>query len=268
VLFWDRFVLALYFGLAQHLPVGRNTALRIFDRAVAQGRLTLSALNDTSLLLLLALAPTSSPHRQTVLGLATSRALLTNSIGLIQHLRDAALPRLNDILEISRAPDWQIRQLVFDALCEPNQLGLVEDVCLYLSRHYLLDASGLQLRNLAIGLVGQAARRYVRIPLGTIDFQASLYQLVRQQALSPPQPPPTVFPPGPRPGWFVGLDAGEQHLIDTCLLYLSLQDVDVLYLSVYARLTVAQMTVALNRPPPGAGDAIVHQLEACWNAVL
>ena len=36
--FWDRFVLALYFGLAQHLPVGRDAALRILDRALAPGR--------------------------------------------------------------------------------------------------------------------------------------------------------------------------------------------------------------------------------------
>ncbi len=40
--FWDRFVLALYFGLAQHLPVGRDAALRILDRAIDRGRLARS----------------------------------------------------------------------------------------------------------------------------------------------------------------------------------------------------------------------------------
>ena len=73
--FWDRFVLALYFGLAQDLPTGRDAALRILDIALTRGGLPVCALSDTSVLLLLALLPRWSPHRPGVVALAFSRRL-------------------------------------------------------------------------------------------------------------------------------------------------------------------------------------------------
>ena len=98
--FWDRFILALYFGLAWHLPVGRDAALRTLDRAIARGRLTLAHLNDTSLLLLLALLPAASPHRPAIANLAALRGLDAAHALLIQLLHAAAPPRLTEVVEV------------------------------------------------------------------------------------------------------------------------------------------------------------------------
>jgi hypothetical protein len=96
---WDRFILALYLGLSQHRPVGRPAAPRVRDRAIARGRLSLASVNDTSLLLLLALLPEASPHRP---ARAALRGPPQGPARLIQPLHSAAPPRLTDLVELGR----------------------------------------------------------------------------------------------------------------------------------------------------------------------
>jgi hypothetical protein len=215
--FWDRFVLALYFGLAQHLPAGRDAALRILDRAIERERLSLFCLNDTSLLLLLALLPETSPHRATAAGLVVAHQPHLGPVQVLQRLRAARPARVVDLVEMSRSPGWQLRQLVLDALCAPDQLGLIENLCLYLGRYYLLDPARLELRGLASGLIAEGTRQYYAAPLGAADYEALLYRRVYCQTTSPAQPPPTAIPACP-PDWFVALDPEEQQFLRDCLL--------------------------------------------------
>src|SRR6516162_3580853 len=102
--FWDRFVLTLCFGLGTHLPKGRDAARRILERALGRRRLTLATLNDTSLLLLLALLPQASPQRPAVTGLATSRRLERQPATAAHLLQAAVPPRLSELVEMSRPP--------------------------------------------------------------------------------------------------------------------------------------------------------------------
>jgi hypothetical protein len=164
--FWDRFVLALYFGLAQHLPQGRDATLRVLDRAIARERLSLAALSDTSLLLLLALLPATSPHRPAVEGLVTDRDLLQDPAHLIQLLQAVIRRRATELIEIARAPVPAVRQIVISALAAPAELGLIEELCLYLGRLHLLNPASPQMHNIATGLLARATRRYLGIPAG------------------------------------------------------------------------------------------------------
>jgi hypothetical protein len=268
--FWDRFVLALYFGLAQHLPVGRDAALRILDEAIARERLSLSGLNDTSLLLLLALLPELSPHRPTVVNLGASRGLHVNPVHLIQLLQAAPPPRLIEIVELGRVPGPHVGTVAFlQAILAPNRLGVVENLCLYLGRLYLLDPNRGPVRSLTLNLIGEATQQYLQHPLGEVDYLSFVYGYARVQALSLEVPLPTVFPPGPRPGWFQGLAQEEQQFIDACLRDLSEPCLDLLYLNFYARLTVEQIADALHSESQQSdADAVASRLEECWSTIL
>jgi hypothetical protein len=267
--FWDRFVLALYFGLAQHLPLGRDAALRILERAIARRRLALAALSDTSLLLLLALFPATSPHRPAVEGLVTDRGLLQDPAHLIQRLQAVIRRRTTELTEIARAPAPAVRQVVITALVEPAQLGLIEELCLYLGRLHLLDPASPELRNIAAGLLPRATRRYLGIPPGTVDFVGWVYRVARAETRSPEEPLPSDFPPGPPPGWFQGLEPDEQRFIDPGLLHLPEEAVDLLCLHFYAGLTVEQIVGALRLlQRRGAADAVVCRLEESWLVLL
>jgi hypothetical protein len=268
--FWDRFVLVLYFGLAWHLPVGRDAALRILDIALSRGRLSLAGLNDTSLLLLLALLPDTSPHRQPVQSLVASRQLHVQPAQIIQLLQAAAPPRLADVVELGRAPGTHPGTVAFlQALLVPNRLGVIENLRLYLARLNLLDPNSPPVRSLVTSLVGAGSQRYVGIPLGTVDYLACLYREVRLQTRAPGQPLPSGFPPGTRPAWFQALSPDEQRFLDTCMLHLPEQAVDLVYLHYYARLSVDQIVGALRLVnPAGAADAVARRLEQAWNVIL
>jgi hypothetical protein len=267
VAFWDRFVLALYFGLAQRLPAGRGAALRILD-AIARGRLSLSSLNDTSLVLLLALLPEGSPHRREVVSRLGPPRLTLAPPQLISVLRNVAPPRLAELVEIARPPGPQVRAAALNALMATN-LGLIEGLALYLCRLFLFDPSHPALRNLVARLIVEATQRYVRIPLGTMDYLTWGYRVVRVRTRSPEMPLPSGFPPGPRPAWFMALSPEEQRFIDDCLHYLPEPAVDLLYLHFYALLNVEQIVGALHLVRPhGAADAVVRRLEESWGVIL
>ena len=163
--YWDRFILALYFGLAQPLPAGRDASLRILDWAISRGRLSFSSLNHTSLLLLLAMLPENSPHRPAVVSLAVSHGLGHNPIQFSQLVQTAAPPRLNEVVELYRNAagpnlhDVALRGAALNALAAPNELGLFENLTLYLARRFLINPTNSDLRVLVTSLIAEATQR-------------------------------------------------------------------------------------------------------------
>jgi hypothetical protein len=241
--FWDRFIWALYFGLAQHLPVGRDAALRILDLAVARGRLALPGLNHTSLLLLLALLPDDSPHREDVVTLALSAGVDQHPVR-ISHLLQAAVPhRLNEFVEIYRLSGPDLRAVALHALLAPNELGLLEDLALYLARRFLINPTNPDLLALVTGLIAEATQRYARIPLGTVDYLTWLYRVVGWRT-QPGEPLPDISPPSLEPAWFQVLTEAEQRFVEVCANVLEETAKDLLCLHFYALLTVEQIVAA------------------------
>jgi hypothetical protein len=60
--FWDRFVLRLYASMAATLPVGHDALGRLFALAFQRSRLVPTALNDVSVLLVLAASRPGAPE--------------------------------------------------------------------------------------------------------------------------------------------------------------------------------------------------------------
>jgi len=259
----------LHFGLATNLPPGRDAALRILDRALARNRLSLANLNNTSLLLLLALLPGTSAHRPAVAALVAARGLQQVPDEVVRLLQSVVPPRLDELVEISRPPGPHLRQLALSALYLPEPVGLLDDLCLYLGRLQLIDPARPPFRNLASGLIAEATSRYSRIPIGTVDYRAWLYRVVRLRTQPPANALPIALPPGPQSAWFGTLTAEEQQFLDTCWRDLPEPALDMLYLHFYARLSVEQISGALQlRQPDRALDAIVRRLEESWDLVL
>ncbi len=158
--FWDRFIWALSFGLAQHLPVGQASARRILDMAIDQGWLTLGGvnctpLNDASLLLLLALLPDDSPHRPQVENRVTAIECGRDPAFLIALLQTVAPPRLTEVLEIYRSSEDHLRALAFNAVLVANSCWVPSNLRLYLSRRFLSDPESQILLDCVGDLLGK-----------------------------------------------------------------------------------------------------------------
>jgi hypothetical protein len=264
--FGDRLVLALYFGHAQYVPWGREAALRLLDVAVARGRLSPAGLSDTSLVLLLALLPSNSPHRPAVEGLVTSRGLHQNPAELAR-LSQAAPARLAELVAIQGASGRPLRDAALGALLAPNGLLLVENLRLYLARRFLINPNDPELDSLVTTLINQATERFARIPPGTVDYLGWLYRVVQWET-RPGVDLPGLSPPALGPDWYQALPADEQHFINA---YLDLDDrpADLLHLHFSALLNVQQIVEALHEgPQPPTAEAVVRRLEECWNVVL
>ena len=137
--FWDRFVLWVYLGMADWVPVPRATAGHIFEQALQRGRLQLASLNDLSVLLLLACAPPNSPVGAAAQADALRRDLPARSRGVSGILRAIARPQPNDLLEVGRAPVKRLRRLVFRVLCDPSASSVLTNLCQFLGWLTLTD---------------------------------------------------------------------------------------------------------------------------------
>jgi hypothetical protein len=262
--FWDRFVLWLYAGLAGTVPVGRDTAARLFGLAFQQGRLMPAFLNDLSLLLLLASGPAGSPLHTAADAEATGRGLLQQPQRLRQLLQALQPERLTDLLELGRSgqPLWRAALVQTLPHCE-----VVSHLCDFLGRLFLVESDSR--RSQADRLVLEALTRYYRSPPGTVAFSCRLYQHVLQELRPQQVVLPSVLPASPRPAWFSALDADEQILIQRCLSWLSEPDMTLLYLNVYARLDAKEVASVLNRQQRGwTADRVAGRLELCWQTVL
>jgi hypothetical protein len=262
--FWDRFVRAIVLGLAVEPIDGHGAARRIVGRAFTRRRLTPAALDETSLLLLLALLAETSPHLAAVRAEALARQLHLEA-GAPQLLRAAAQPRIEELIELGRAPGPQFRNLVVTSLWELGDCGVIERVCLYLGRLWHGDPDGRPLRVITRGLVAEATRLFAAVPPGTYDFLGYLFCRVRARTQAPDTPFHIILGPhGHRPQ-----EPDELRFVEACMLDLIEPAVDVLYLHLYAGLTVGQIIQSLRLfHHHGAREAIVRRLEESWEIVL
>lgn len=173
--FWDRFIRALSFGLAQRHPTGRDAALRLFALAMDRGRLRLEGLADGSLLLLLALLPGSDPRRSELSALAAQRGCLGNPVNVLWLLLGNVPARVTETVELGRADDPVTREASRQALFAPNRLRVVETLGLYIARHRLINPALVQLRQIVLDFLDLALERYRRVEVGTLDFVAFAY---------------------------------------------------------------------------------------------
>lgn len=262
--FWDRLVWALYFGLDQHAPAGRLAALRIVEMALSR-QAFLATLGNGSLLLLLALLPLSSPHRVAVVALAQARQLFDPAVRLAIG-RAAAPLRLTEVVESYRPQAQDTRNAAMAALLEPGHLLLYENLHLFLARRFLIDPDNPDLRLLLGWVISRATSRYARIPIGTVEYLCYLYRVVFWHT-GPNATLPAMSPPSLNPGWYVNLQAEERHLIRAAIGWPE-ETQELFYLHFCALLTVEQIGCVLDLVGPGDPDAIIHDLEQCWDAVL
>lgn len=266
--FWDRFVRAMWFGLAADPGNDGGAAVRTVDRAFARGRLRPPDLDDVSLYQLSALLPAGSSHGPAVLAVARARGLHLRT-DAPDRLRAAAPPRLDDFLELGRH-GTSFRPLIQIALRQPVAVELLEAASLFYGRMWLTEPAGPPNWPGMSGLLDEAVRRYLRIPAGTYDFSAYLFRRVRWYSHLVGVAFPCLIPPGPPPG-LADLGADERQFLDAVSLDLDQRSQEVLYLHFYGRLTARQIvaTFWLERPrQQGLVEAVVRRLEAAWEVVL
>lgn len=262
--FWDRFVWAVYFGLGQRAPTGREAAVRIVEMALSRQSF-LAGLSDGSLLLLLALLPGTSPYRAAVAALAQARQLL-DAPRLLAASRDVGPRRLTEIVESYRPPAQDTRNAAMASLIEPGHLLLYENLHLYLARRFLIAPDNTDLLALVENLISEATDRYVGIPFETVDYLCYLYRVARHHT-GPTASLPAMSPPSLNPAWYVNLPAEERHLIRAVVGWPE-ETQELFYLHFGALLPVEQIGCVLDLQSPGDLDAILVDLERCWGAVL
>src|SRR5262249_42865514 len=147
---------------------------RILNQAFARGRLVSGALNDLSILLLLAGCPPGSPAWTAATQEARRRNLATRPHVVTQLLRTINPPPLTDFLEVGRPKEPLLRSLVFRALIEAPASEVLANLCRFLGRLALADL--LSQRPRAVRLIIEALPAYYRLPLGVTDFPGHLYR--------------------------------------------------------------------------------------------
>jgi hypothetical protein len=265
--FWDRFVLCLYYGLSETLPVGRDVAASLFGEAFLRGRLMPAQLNDLSLLLLLGVCPAGSPIQPDAEQAAFGRGLHQQP-GHAWALLSASRPtRLQELLELGRLPAPSFRVLVASVLAHPNLAEVYNNLCEGLGRLLLVDPVSQQ--QAAQAYLFRAIRRYVAMPLGTMEFTCLLYLDVLARIRPPGTPLPSALPAGVPPGWFAALASDEQGVIQRCLAHLTEAEWVFLAVQLYGRLTVEQIACVLRQSDATiTADQVARELERAWLKVL
>lgn len=265
--FWDRFVLWVYLGLAEVLPVGRDAVARLCERAHRSRqphRLDLGHANDLTVLLVAGTCRPGRPARIAAEAEFASRHLSTEYDrvrALLQHLQP---PRVTELLELKRPHHALPAQLLYGVMtAEPGHeilLNLVD----FLSKIRVATPAATR-REAVTSLLG-AITRYYRFPMGTIDFFSLLYRHAcgYLQIGTPPLP---AFVPS-HPLLLEIPDADEREFLLRCGR-LTETDRVLLYLNFYARLTAEQIAGMLRfSDPTWTADRVVIEIERCWNAVL
>jgi hypothetical protein len=281
--FWDRFILSVYFGFGDHLPVGRDVAARLFAEGFHRGRLALPGLNDLSILLLLTILPTASAWRPPVEQEAVRRRLHQQPRRVWQLLQASTPPRLTELLEIARPQGphlVHLRDLVVTILTDLDLASAEANLSMFLGRVWLNDPAVQQ--PAARVHILRAIRRCMAVDLGTIDYPTQLYLRVLNRVMQPGQPLPETVP-DPMPGWVTALEPAEQELLRRCLDRLIAArrngpaeaatqveaDLVLLYVQIYGQLTVPQIASVLQYAEATiTADQVALSLEEAWNAVL
>jgi len=269
MVFWDRFVHFVYFGMADSVPLPRATAGRIFEEALRRGRLQVASLNDLSVMLLLACDSSNTFVTTAAQAEALRRTPLSVQPNMWRLLQRFSTPsRLTDLLEVGRAPVPQLRVLALGTLIGGVAGEVLTNLCRFLGRLYLADPEDQLSR--AVQLIHKALIAYYRLPLDTVDFLALLYRHVLADIKPKTQPLPGSWPTGGLPDWTVeDLDPDEFDFLDRCLRRLKPSGRVLLALQVYARLNVEQIAAVwqgVNQK--WTADQVAKGLEQCWKAVL
>lgn len=262
--FWDRFVWAVYFGLARHAPSGRPAAARVAQTALSRQAFAPS-LGDASLAMLLALLPAGSAARALVTAEARSRGVLDPARLLAAAL--AATPRrVEEVVECFRPPDAETRNAALAALLEPGGLLLFENLHLFLARRFLIDPGNASLPPFVARLIARGIRNYAHIPYGTVDSIGYLYRYVCRST-GPGASLPAISPPALGPVWFANLTAPERRLVLGAMNW-GEETQEAFFLHYCGLLCVERIAFVMDGQGAYDVDSLVAGLEACWEDVL
>lgn len=129
---------------------------------------------------------------------------------------------------------------------------------LRLFRGRLFLTAPVEQSQMADATLADALEAHVRIPVGTVDFQAHLYrELVRSLPLET-VPEAVSSPP---PSWFAALSQQEQRFVQVCQSLRRRSDRILVYLCSHARLDVARITFAVSGEVVWTEDRLARALE-------
>lgn len=279
--FWDRFILRLYYTLAEGYPHGPDSAVRLLNLAHGLGLINPAAVSDLSILLLKAILPPANPLRQPVEQEFQRRGLHLLPRPQLWGLLVASAPRRDlEILELGRHGTPHQRGLALDIILRLYLPSLRQ----FLGRLYLVDPNTFDA--FVIGRLMWVMLSYYRIPPGTIGFLCLLYRhvlgaLPAIAGRSPPGPvlpggwpagvaqiPPALWPFLPVPPWLATLVPAEQRFLQCCHTVLAPGDRVLVYLSFYAELNLQQITCVLRGWQTVTGDQVVTAITHCWERLL
>lgn len=263
--FWDRFVLWVYLGLADVLPVGRDAVNRLFERIYASGQLDLRLANDLTVLLVAGACRPGGPARLAAEAQIGSRQLGRQYERVRSLLRTLAAPRLTEILELNRPHRAVAAQLLTGVLASDPGHETWTNLTEFLSR--INAAAPGTVRGRATNNLLGAIQRYFRFPLGTVGYVSLLYRhacgyLGIGTAALP------VYGSDPAAMAAVA-DQAERTFLVRCGTQLTDADRVLLFVHFYGRLTADQLAGMLQfTDPTWTPDLVAAEVERCWIAVL